>query len=146
MKYEYVVLGRESHFQYSSETNQVFCTHGGWGGKLHLFPNGACAVDLYSKTVEYKCYKFTKASSLDSAVNKGLIEGREPSKSEPDISLHTAKVTDGTISFRPSTYKYKVEFEDMGVVWQFKDMTFMQRLFARWFLSGKVTKIEGEKR
>ncbi len=45
--------------------------------------------------------------------------------------------------FRVPTYKYTVELKKIQITMHFQDMTFMQRLFARWFLSGKITKVKG---
>jgi hypothetical protein len=45
------------------------------------------------------------------------------------------------LKFSTPTYKYCVDLKDMNTKLYFVDMTFMQRLFARWFLSGKITKL-----
>jgi hypothetical protein len=52
--------------------------------------------------------------------------------------------TSQTLSFVSLTsmpvYKYKVSFKHLNIVVQFVDMTWGQRIFARWFLSGTITK------
>jgi hypothetical protein len=44
-------------------------------------------------------------------------------------------------TFTMPNYKYSVEFKELNMIFQFENMTFMQKLFAKWFLSGKITKI-----
>lgn len=56
--------------------------------------------------------------------------------------------TDGVAAVRfapPPPPKYTVHFPNMNLRLTFPDMTFMQRWFARWFLSGIVINNEESK-
>jgi hypothetical protein len=72
---KYVVLDDHTHFTYNSETREVHCTHGGWGGTLVINNDGTCYIKLGSDgIVEYDTYAFTKAQSYDSAKIHGIIK------------------------------------------------------------------------
>jgi hypothetical protein len=66
----FVVLGRRTHFTYNPNTNQINCTHGGWGGKLKTNKDGSCSV----AKVAYQSYEFTSASNYDAAVEAGILD------------------------------------------------------------------------
>tara|TARA_R110001599_G_scaffold303428_1_gene509290 strand:+ start:253 stop:504 length:252 start_codon:yes stop_codon:yes gene_type:complete len=70
---KYVILGQYpniTHFEYDSKTNEVQCTHGGWGGSLVLYNNKTCHVDVGGgSTVPYDKYEFTKANNFDEVFN-----------------------------------------------------------------------------
>jgi len=58
-------------------------------------------------------------------------------KDEDKISINTEGL--GAVKFAPPPPpKYTVHFPKMNYYIYFEDMTFMQRWFARWFLSGKI--------
>jgi len=68
--YKYIVLGRRTHFEYNSISKKVWCTHGGWGGKLVPKEDGSCSV----ANISYSCYSFTNKSTYWDAVDEGLID------------------------------------------------------------------------
>tara|TARA_R110000744_G_scaffold363369_1_gene471690 strand:- start:893 stop:1117 length:225 start_codon:yes stop_codon:yes gene_type:complete len=68
--YKYVVLGKRTHFEYTSGSGKVWCTHGGWGGKLVLKEDGSCSV----AKILYPCYEFTNGASRGAAADEGLID------------------------------------------------------------------------
>lgn len=71
---KFVVLGKNTHFEYGSLNSNVFCTHGGWGGKLELLPDDKCQVVVAGmRPIQYESYVFTDAASYDKAYSEGLI-------------------------------------------------------------------------
>lgn len=60
-----------------------------------------------------------------------------------NIAYTSKKGEPAMLTFQVPTYKYSVELKEMQITLNFQNMTFMQRLFARWFLSGKITKLKG---
>jgi hypothetical protein len=53
------------------------------------------------------------------------------------------KVKTETLKFTPllPAYKYAVKPKYLNITLHFVDMTFMQKLFAIWFLSAEITKL-----
>jgi|TARA_R110000851_G_scaffold314569_1_gene476662 hypothetical protein len=57
-----------------------------------------------------------------------------------DLWTDAAKINPFVSLTLVPVYKYKVDFKHLNIVVQFVDMTWGQRIFARWFLSGTITK------
>ena len=70
----YVVLGPHTHFEYTAEGRNVWCTHGGWGGTLTINENGTCHIYISRNNyITYSSYTFTDAASYTEAVELGII-------------------------------------------------------------------------
>ena len=76
--HKYVILYSSdygSHFTYDDKTDEVFCTHGGWGGKLVINEDDTCKVVVSrNHIVECQHYKFTDAESSNEAYDLGIID------------------------------------------------------------------------
>jgi hypothetical protein len=71
----FVVLGGTTHFTYDPETEEVHCTHGGWGGKLIRCMNGLFAIEIGgNKPIAYTSCVFTHMQNYDAARGAGLID------------------------------------------------------------------------
>ena len=72
-EFKHVVLGGNAHFTYDSSSKEVFCTHGGWGGRLISHIDGTFAVEVGDRLIPYKTCQYTTHNSYDSANGAGLI-------------------------------------------------------------------------
>jgi|TARA_R110000851_G_scaffold230898_10_gene383785 hypothetical protein len=77
---KYFVASRQTHFEYFTESNEAWCTHGSWGGKLKdlgIVRNFDKMIDEthYSVVgVEVGTIEWTDAGSYYTAEKEGLID------------------------------------------------------------------------